>query len=297
MINLQNSHLIPFSYEYFSPESIEEALSLLREAGDEAVIFAGGTDLIPRMKQRSIEPRVLINLKKIRELKGIRPEKGAIVIGSLTRLRQLEKSEIVEGKTPLLHDAVKMIGSVQIRNMATIGGNLCNASPCADSAVALLALDAEVETVGFMGARRIPLCELFTGPGETVLKPGELLKEIIVPYQSVESIWDFVKVTRTELDLAVINMAYNLELTGDKVQKVAVAFGSVAPIPLRLRKIEDLLIGREIDPENILRLSEMVPSMIDPISDVRGSRDYRLQVSKNLVKDMLIKTRVGSASN
>ncbi|NIR15724.1 MAG: xanthine dehydrogenase family protein subunit M, partial [Desulfobacterales bacterium] len=224
-------------------------------------------------------------------------EKGTIVIGSSTRLRQLEKSEIVENKTPLLHDAVKRIGSVQIRNMATIGGNLCNASPCADSAVALLALDAEVETVGLMGARRIPLCEFFTGPGVTVLKPGELLKEIIVPCQSEESLWDFVKVTRTELDLAVINMAYSLELKGGKVRKVAVALGSVAPTPLRLRKIEALLEGREIDPESIVRLSEMVPSIIDPISDVRGSRDYRLQVSKNLVKDMLIKTQAGGANN
>ncbi len=297
MINLQNSHLIPFSFEYFSPESIDEALNLLREVGDEAWIFAGGTDLIPRMKQRSIEPRALINLKKIQGLRGIRTEKGSVVIGSSTRLRQLEKSEIIIRKTPLLHDAVKRIGSVQIRNMATIGGNLCNASPCADSAVALLALNAEVETVGLMGARRIPLCEFFTGPGETVLKPGELLKEIIVPYQSEESQWDFVKVTRTELDLAVINLAYNLELRGGKVQKIALALGSVAPTPLRLRKIETLLEGREIDPESIVRLSEMVPSIINPISDVRGSRDYRLQVSKNLVMDMLIKTRAGGANN
>lgn len=297
MINRQNSRIIPFSFEYYSPESIVEALQFLVELGEGAQILAGGTDLIPKMKQRELEPRAVINLKKIQELKGIKLENDNVVIGSLTKMRKLEKSQLIEEKTPLLHNAVKRIGSVQIRNMATIGGNLCNASPCADSAVALLALGAEVRIVGSGETRRIPLEGFFAGPGETILKTGEVLKEIIVPVQTEESLWDFVKISRTELDLAVINMAYYIEVNSNKFQKIRIAFGSVAPIPLRLRKIEALLEGDDIESENIESLTEMVPMEINPISDVRGSRDYRLRVSENLVKGMLIKARARGAGN
>jgi carbon-monoxide dehydrogenase medium subunit len=296
-INRQNSHIIPVSFEYYSPNSIKEATTLLQDLGKDAQILAGGTDLIPKMKQRLIEPHALINLKKIHALKGIRFENNSVVIGSLTKLREIEKSRIVEEKIPLLNYAVKKIGSVQIRNMATIGGNICNASPSADSATALIALDAEANINGSEGIRRVPLNEFFTGPGETVLTQGEILKEITIPNQTQNNIWDFIKITRTELDLAVVSLAVNLELNGNRIKKSRIVFGSVAPTPLRLHKMEELLMGMELTEENIEKLSEITPNLIEPISDVRGSRDYRLKVSKSLIKDVLTKARVNGDAN
>ena len=288
LINLRNTKIIPFEFQYFEPESLEEALQLLRTYGSEAKILAGGTDLLVKMKIRAVEPKYVINIKRIKELRYIKAEKDSIRIGALTTWRDLEKSDLVRGEVPALYDAVRSMGSVQIRNMATVGGNLCNASPAADSAPPLLAHEAKIKLTSIEGTREIPITEFFTGPGMTVMKPHELLQEIVVPRRKGGS--SFIKVGRVAMDLAIASASTYVEVEDGVVRDVKIALGSVAPRPIRARKCEAALIGRRAD-EGILReVAGLVVNEISPIDDVRGTAWYRREISKVLVYDSLIKS-------
>ena len=179
-INKVNTHLLPLKFEYYSPKNIEDAFRLLKRYGKESALLAGGTDLISNMKQRLVEPRHLVNLKNIEELRGIKKIDDDLIIGATTRLSEIERSKLIKNEFFLLYEAVKSMATVQIRNMATIGGNLCNASPAADSAVALLTLDAKVQIFGDNGKKTLPIDEFFCEPGKTVLREDELLTTIRV---------------------------------------------------------------------------------------------------------------------
>jgi CO/xanthine dehydrogenase FAD-binding subunit len=292
-INECDSHILPVKFEYHAPESLEEAIGMLREWGEGAQLLAGGTDLLVKMKQRLIEPSHLINLKKIRGLAGIEGKPDGVHIGALTKMRELERSEQIEERLPLLHEAVKAIGSVQIRNMATIGGNVCNASPSADASLALLALDARVEIAGHGGRRTLPLAEFFLGPGVTVLEPGEVLTEIVVRRQASGSGSAFIKIGRTSLDLATISVATVLTLKNDVVEHCGIAMGAAAPTPIRAADAEEFLRGKELTLAAMKRAAGMVSEAIRPIMDVRSTAEYRRAASKGLTVDAL--TRAAEA--
>ena len=287
-INRIDTHILPINFQYHAPKTLKEALELLAEYGDEAKVLAGGTDLLVKMKQRILEPRHIISLRNLSELRGIREGESGLYIGAATKLREIERSEIVAGNLPLLHAAVKAIGSVQIRNMGTIGGNLCNASPAADSAVALMALDADLHVQSLEGERVIPIEEFFKGPGITALKPGELLTVIYVPYPPRRYGWAFRKIGRTSLDIATVNAAVLLTLDGGRVDLCRIALGAVAPTPVRARRAEECLTGEEPTKSLLEEASELVPEDISPITDVRGTAEYRVEASKALVKDALM---------
>jgi len=286
MINYRNTHIIPFEFEYYEPQSISEALEILDKYRGSARILAGGTDLLVKMKTRQLEPKVVVNLKKINGLRYIRDEGDYIKIGALTTLRDIERSDIIKQYIPALHDAVKMMASIQIRNMATIGGNLCNASPAADTAPPLLAYDAYVKAISLNGERIIPLSKLFKGPGETILEPNEILVEINVKKHKGSSA--FMKISRTAMDIAIANVAVYLELDNDVVTDIRIAAGSVAPTPVRCFKAEGYLKGLKINgitPESF----KYMDLDIKPITDVRSTAEYRRFIVKVLAYDALLK--------
>jgi len=284
-VNKWNTRVLAHPFQYHSPTTVEEACSLLSEL-EGAMAFAGGTDLIPKAKQALIRPRHLVNLKRIPELTGIREEDGLVWIGAATKLRALEKSKLVSERLPLLHQAVSSIGSVQIRNMGTLGGNVCNASPAADGALALVALGAEVEVAGASERRSHPIEEFFRGPGKTILERGELVVGFRVrPHDGYGQ--RFTSIGRMSLDISTVSVAAALKRRGDRVEEARLAMGSVAPIPLRLHGVEEYLRGRVLDDGVVWRAAELASQEIRPITDIRGTAEYRREACKGLVMDAL----------
>ncbi len=286
--NLFNTHIIPVKFEYFAPSTLEEALDLLSKFGKDAKVLAGGTDLIVKMKMRVYEPKYIINIKRIKGLNYIEEDKKEVRIGALTTWRQLEKSDIIRKNFPALYDAVKVMAGVQIRNMATIGGNLCNASAAADGAPPLLVYDAKVKLVSKSGEKIVPLTEFFTGPGKTVMRPDELLVEIIVPKAEPGTGSAFIKVARTAMDLAKISAATAVRVEDGIIKWVRIAIGSAAPTPIRARKTEEALLGKQFTQEVIRENVKIVAEEISPIDDVRSTAKYRRLVSKVIVEDALL---------
>jgi len=287
-INKVNTHIIPLRFEYYGPRTLREAVELLDKLGPEAKILAGGTDLIVQMKQRVVEPRYIVNIKKIRELDYIEDRGKYLAIGAITKLRTIEKNQVVKEKFTALHEAVKAMAGVQIRNMATIGGNLCNASPAADTAPPLMVFEAQLKIVGPGYEKIVPITEFFRGPKKTVLKYNEILAEIKIPYQSPNTGSAFIKIARTAMDLAKVNVAVALRVEDDKITWVRIALGSVAPTPVRARSVEEALIDKKFTEENIREASKLVVNDISPITDIRSTAEYRREVSKVIVRDALL---------
>jgi len=287
-INKLNTHIIPIRFEYHAPTSVEGAVELLSKYGEEARLLAGGTDLLVKMKQRLVEPKYIINIKKIKELAGINERKDGIHIGAATKLRTIERSKMIKEKLPVLHEAVISIGSVQIRNMATIGGNLCNASPSADSATALLALDAKARIFGPEGATIIPLEKFFVGPGQTILKPNEIMVEVSSPHLTEDIGTSFMKVGWTSFDIATVNIAVVLKLEGEAVNNCRIALGACAPTPIRTHRAEEFLKGKELTSEVLEEAANIVSEYVRPRAHWRRApSEYRKAVSKALAMDAL----------
>ncbi|WP_440059507.1 FAD binding domain-containing protein [Thermogladius sp. 4427co] len=284
-INYMNTHILP-RFEYYEPKSLEEALELLDKLGPDAKVLAGGTDLLVKMKAGFVRPKYIVNIKKVPGLRYIRVEDGYLKIGALTTWNDLEESEVLK-YFPALADAVDQMGSLQVRVMGTIGGNLCNASPAADSAPPLLVYDAEVVLASVKGVRVVRLEDFFTGPGKTVCSFNELLTEIRVPFREGSSA--FIKIARTSMDLAIASVAVRARFEGSRIEDVAVALGSVAPKPIRARRVEEMLRGLDIGSDRILDALNVVVEEISPITDIRSTAWYRREVSKVLVYDALMK--------
>jgi len=290
-INEVNTHVIPFRFEYHAPTSLKEAADLLSRYRGEAALLAGGTDLLVKAKQRLVEPRHVINIKSVKELNGIEEKGDGVDIGAATKLRAIEKSDIVKDRLPALQEAAKSIGSVQIRNMATIGGNLCNASPAADSATALLALDAKACVISSEGGRTLPIEEFFLGPGQTAMKSNELLAKLSLPILQDGSGAAFMKISRTSLDIATVNIAIMLRLDDDIVIDCRIALGAVAPTPIRVWKAEETLKGKKLTDKTLQATGKMVSESVNPITDIRATAEYRREVSAALLRDALMIAR------
>ncbi|MCW4014010.1 MAG: xanthine dehydrogenase family protein subunit M, partial [Candidatus Bathyarchaeota archaeon] len=221
-INEFNTHIIGKPFKYHQPTTVEEATKLLAELTDVKVL-AGGTDLIPKMKQRLLEPKDIVNLKKIKALEGIKETDKGIWIGAATKLRAIERSELIKEKIPLQYLATKTIGSVQIRNMGTLAGNVCNASPAADGALGLVAQDATVHIAGSKGTRDVPVTEFFTGPGASVLAKDEIVTGFTVPVMDKDTGYHFISIGRMALDISTISIAVTVTKKDGKVAKATVA--------------------------------------------------------------------------
>ncbi len=284
-INRHNTHILT-AFEYHQPATIQEAVEILRKHPD-ARPFAGGTDLIPKMKQALINPKHIVNLKKIPELNMVEERGDAVYIGAAVKLRELEKNEIIQKRLPLLAACVESIGSVQIRNMGTIGGNVCNASPAADGALGLLALDAAVHVAAPDGERKVEAKDFFKGPGITVLSNDEIVIGFTVHVPPGGTDTCFISVGRTALDISTVSIAVALEIEGDRVKEARVALGGVAPTPLRLTCVEEHLKGKRLTKTLIEDAARMVSEGIQPITDIRGTAEYRRRAARGLTAEAL----------
>lgn len=268
-------------FEYIRARTLEEALQLLADCGPEARVLAGGTDLLPEMRSGKLAPRYLIDISRLAELQGIRAteEEGeeGLIIGALTTVREVETSPLLVGGYRVLAQAAGTLGSVQVRNRATIGGNLCHAAPSADTAPALLVLDAQAEIAGPEGRERIPLEQFFLGPGQTILGPGQLLVNLYLPRPAAGTAGVYIKHSlRRAMDLAFVGVAALLSVSDGHLQKVRIALGAVAPTPMRARQAEEVLLARgDLSPATIAEAARVAAEEARPIDDIRSTAWYR----------------------
>jgi len=276
--------------EYVRVSELDEALRLLSRKEDVKVL-AGGTDLVVDLKIGRYKPKTIVDISGIKSLRYIVDEGDKVRIGALTRMQDIVESPVIREKLPVLAEAASMLGSWQIRNMATVGGNLCNASPAADSAPPLLVHEAKIKLTSIEGTREIPITEFFTGPRKTVMYKTELLHEIVVPYDAdFARSYSYVKVgRRNSFTLSVVAIAAVLKIRNKRIEDVRIALNAVAPTPVRARSVESFLKGKEVRSDVIEEASELVLNDISPISDVRASAEYRKHISRVLVKDALLK--------
>jgi len=276
--------------ECFFPKTMGEALSLLKRYNGKARVFTGGTDLLPKMKRREVVPRYLIGLNGIPDLTFIKYEKEkGLRIGTATTLNEILESSIVHRRYPILLEAVSQMASTQVRNVGTIGGNLCNAVPSADTAPPLIVLGAQLKIVGPnpRKERRVLVEDFFKGPDRTVLDSNELVSEIQIPPPSSKAYGTYIKHTlRREMDLAIVGVAVWFVLDSKKniCKDVKIALGAVAPIPMRAKKAEAILRGKPLDEDLIESAATMASEESKPIDDIRGSAEYRREMVKVLTK-------------
>jgi len=273
-------------FKYFQPSSLTELLDLLDRFGDGGKIMAGGTDLVPQLKAREIStPRYIFDIGNLDDLDYIRDEQEVIKIGSTVKHRTLQASPVVKKKTFILSEAINNLATPQIRNMGTIGGNLCNASPAADTAPPLIVLGAKLKILSAKGERIVPVEDFFKSVKRTALEGNELLAEIIVSRQPKGYGGVFIKIgRRTGHDISLASGAVMVELKKGRIEDARIALGSVAPIPMRAIKAEAFLKGKVCTEENIAKSSEIASTEISPISDVRASAEYRIHVVKSLIE-------------
>jgi len=277
--------------EYHRPKELMVALTLLQELKDSCKLIAGGTDLLPAFRRGtlSLGSRPIVDLSFIKELDYIKKEKEQIRIGAVTHLSDLEGSAIIRKYAPILADALRHMGSPQIRNQGTIGGNLCNASPAADTAPPLLILEARVLLKSVEGQRVISLDQFFLGPGMTILAPGEILTEIQIPIPKDEGGFCFLKLgRRNAFTLSIISVAAWVKVKEETFQGIRIALGAVAPTPMRALKTEKYIEGQRVTEKTIDSGAKVVSSEVQPISDVRASADYRKDMSYILTRRAIL---------
>lgn len=274
-------------FQFYSTKSIDDALHFLSENGDQTRIIAGGTDLIPRLREEDPRPEFVLNILEIGKLNGITELNRVLRIGSTTTHTQLVESDILQKNFPSLIQAAASVGGPLIRNRGTIGGNIANASPAADLAPALLAMDAEVVLMSEKGTRVVALRDFFVGPGKTLLDPNELLAEISIPLPKGKGV--FLKLGRRQaMTLSIVNVAVCLEMEGTICRSAKIAMGSVAPTPIRCPRAEMMLIGKEIDQELISKCAEEAMAMSKPLDDQRAKAWYRMQAGEVLLRRALV---------
>jgi len=273
-------------FEHFQPNSLKEAIKVLSIKVKDTKVIAGGTDLLNAMRDGETGFKCLVDLKGIKELDYIKYKaKEGLRIGALTRIRDIETSSEIRKKYPLLSEAAHTIGSVQIRNMATIGGNLCNAAPSADMAPALIALGAKGKVQGAKGKRTIPIEDFFVGPGETQLKKGEILTEIVVPNLAKDTCGVYIKHgLRKAMDIAIVSVCVLITRGNGKLKGAKIVLGAVAPTPLRAKNAEKILLDGNLNEDSIKEAAEEAAKACLPISDIRGSEWYRREIVKVLVR-------------
>jgi len=302
-------------FDYFNPKTIDEALSLFNQYGKKAMYIAGGTDVMVMIKKREISPTVLISLQRIPGLDQIEYD-GTLRIGAMVTHRTIEKSDLIREKFSALADAVRVLGSVQIRNVATMGGNICTAVPSADTATPLLVLGAQVKVKSLKGEKIIPLEEFFQGPGENVLKEEEIVTELMIPKPlpyTGSAYWKHQR--RLALDLPIVGVSVLLSLDKNRLscsemlrvffpissifhaierdelvcKEVRIALGVAAPTPMRAVKAEKILRGQKISDELLDEVAHMASEEAQPRDSIRGEAWYRREMIRVFVKRMAMK--------
>ena len=279
-------------FDVLFADTAEGACALLSRHGAEAELFAGGTDLLVKMKLKNLMPRYLIHVKGIPGLDQIRYGDDGLRIGALTTIQAIQDSEVVSRNFPILSRAAGVLGTTQIRALGTLGGNLANASPSAEFGPPLLVLEASVGCLGPGGERRIPMTEFFVAPGKSALQHGEMITEIHVPALPDRARCLYLKHSLRRMDVAIAGAAVFVLLEGDVFREVRIALGAVAPTPFRARKAEQALRGKRLsadskEAELLEDVAQIAAGESLPIDDLREYAAYRIKIVSMMVKQLL----------
>jgi len=273
-------------FDYHRPGSLTEAFELLAEYGDAAKVIAGGTDVVPQLKYEKIAPNHLITLMKISGLSDINEGNGGLCIGACARLVDVKQACARDPRYAALHDALRSIGKVQVMNMGTLGGNLCTASPAADSVPPLLVLNGRVTLASSEGGRPLGVEDFITGPYAAAMAPNEIMTEIHIPPSQGHQSSAFLKIARVAADISKLSCAVALQRDADRCVSCRIALGAVAPVPLRIKGAEELLGAKKMDATLLDEAAASVSAGIRPISDIRSTETYRRQVAAVIFKDV-----------
>lgn len=274
------------TFEYLKPATLKETVEILEHYGPQARVIAGGTDLMIQWKKKIVSPDYMVSLRNVSELNFISLG-GGLTIGSATRHRSLELSAELRRRYPIIYDAVSQLGSVQVRNSATIGGNLCNAAPSADTAPPMLVLDAEAVIASTRGQRIVPITQFFKGPGKTVLETGEILTELRIAETLPRTGMAYWKHTRRKaMDLPILGVAMLISLEEDLAtcSRARIGLGVAAPTPMRAHKAEAYLEGKAVTQETLTKAGEIAANEASPRTTIRGSEWYRRDMIRVLVR-------------
>jgi carbon-monoxide dehydrogenase medium subunit len=272
--------MIPTQFDYISAKSVDEAVTLLAKHKDDAKLLAGGHSLLPAMKLRLMQPKVLIDISRIKDLNYIREDKGQIRIGAMTTHFQIESSDLLRRVCPLLTETASHLGDVQVRNRGTIGGSIAHADPAADWPAAILALDAEIVVAGGKGQRSIKADQFFVELLTTALQPGELVREIAFATPKGQG-QAYVKVRHPASGFAVVGVAVNLTRdSSGKCQSAGVGITGVSPVPYRAKGVEDALKGSQLDAKSLSAAASHAADKIEANSDLFASAEYRKHLAE-----------------
>ena len=276
-------------FELVTPVSLDDCLRALKGRGVEVKVLAGGTDLIAQLKVGMLKVAAVVDLSGVAELRVLEGDaQRGFRIGGAVTARTLERDARLRAALPSLSESGALVGSIQIRNLATLGGNVCNAAPSADMAPPLMALEAEAVIAGPGGRRRVPMASFFKGVRQTVLAPDELLVEFAVPATGPKSGGAYLRHTpRRELDIAVVGVASQVSLADGVCRKARIALAAVAPVPLRATAAEQALEGQAVTPDRIARAADLAVEAARPIGDQRGSADFRRHLVRVLTRRTL----------
>jgi aerobic carbon-monoxide dehydrogenase medium subunit len=275
--------VIPAAFEYLAPHTVDEAVGLLERHGDDAKLLAGGQSLIPLMKFRLAQPAVLIDVNRIPGLDFIQETDGDLYLGPLSRESDVESSEMLTRRWPILVDASRVIADPIVRNLATVGGNVAHGDPANDHPAVMLALRAQVSTQGPGGKRTIPADQFFVDTFQTALQPTEMLVEIRAPAQPPRSSGAYFKLERKVGDFAVAGVAVQISLGAQGTfERVGIGLTNVGPLPIRASQAEEFLVGKAADEATLRQAADLAAHQAQPISDQRGSADYKRGIVRTL---------------
>jgi carbon-monoxide dehydrogenase medium subunit len=284
--------MIPQSFEYLCPETISEAIALLQEHGEGAKILSGGQSLIPLMKVRLARPETIIDINRLADLQYVKEEDGFLKIGGLTREADLEVSEMIRSKYPIILDTAASIADPQVRNMATVGGNLAHGDPANDHPATMLALGAEIIATGQGGKRSIPIKDFFLSVFTTALEHGEILTEIRIPIPPSGSGGAYFKLERKVGDFATVGVAAQVTLGAAGVCRSAgIGLTNVGATPIKAIRAENLLVGKLMDEQQISQAAQVAAEDSEPSSDLRGPAEYKMSMVRELTKRALVRAR------
>src|SRR5277367_1459190 len=280
--------MIPPAFEYLRPNTIPEAIAFLQQYGDDAKILSGGQSLIPMMKFRLARPGYLIDINRISGLSYIKEEGGFLRIGGLTREAELENSLLIQSKYPIIFDTARVIADPQVRNMATLAGNLAHGDPANDHPATMLALGAQVVAVGPKGERVLPIESFFITLFTTELQHDEIVSEIRIPVPPPRSGGAYLKLERKVGDFATVAVAAQVTVDAQGVcQKAGIGLTNVGPTPIKARKAEDFLRGKKLDAANMNQAAQLASDDSAPSADLRGPVEYKKGLVKELTKRAL----------
>jgi aerobic carbon-monoxide dehydrogenase medium subunit len=276
--------MYPASFDYFAPTTLDEALALLEEYGEDGKVLAGGQSLIPLMKLRFASPRALFDINGVSELGDLEQQDGSLHVGALVRHKACERSELLRGRWATMGDAAPLISDPIVRNLGTVGGSLAHADPQGDWGSVMLAMRAEITVRGPNGTRTIPIDEFFQGPFTTALEPTEILTGVRIPDPGARAGGTYLKLERKVGDFATVGVAVHVSFSNGSVGMAGIALTGVGPKNLRAEAAEQALAGRALDDEAISEAARLAAEAAEARTDIRGTEAYKRNVVRVFVE-------------